>query len=265
MKRILFPNDDKYLVALTGIPSIHYLGSPKEINFSSRINQFTESGTLIKYSPSFSEMEGLMEYKQLPDSDAGRKEVENLESLVKAARLKKSKTSNAHNIGFFWIAASTIILIVVLTALIHHIKIREINEIYESSFVIPSSGFILSDANLPFNLEWELSLSAYNQKDYPKAIAGFSSMENALFYSPYAHFFKGVSYMLGSQYPQAIEVFESIDPSASIYTRAKWYVGLCNLKLNRINAARVIFSELTVSKDLTKNASEILLKLESID
>jgi hypothetical protein len=264
MKRILFPNDENYLLAFTGISNSNSQASPKEIDFSSRISQFTNHGSFSKYTPSFSEIEGLMEYKQKPNQESGWKEVQHIESLLKLARLKKIKNASKRN-SRVWIAASSILLIVVLTALIHRIKTNEIDAIYNFAFTVPSSGFILTKAELPYTLEWDKSILAYNQRDFKNAIASFNLIPQESQHSEYASFFKGICFMSEEQFPQALAIFESIEPTSEVYLYAKWHAGLCNLKLNRINDARVIFSELSVSKELEKNASEILQKLERID
>lgn len=266
MKRILFPNHQKYLLVLTGVSSNNYSSYPekREINFSSRINQFTANEKLLKYKPSFSELEELMEYRQSPSKDAGTKEVKNLDTLIRMTRLNKNKYSNKYNLGV-WLAASSIILIVVLAAIIRNIETREISEVYNAFFTIPTSALAKNLGDLSNPTEWNNAVTSYESMNFPVAIDNFALIPSGTAYFDYAIFYKGICFTALNQFSKAIETFESVSPSSDIYNQTKYYIGLCNLKLNRINTAREIFSELTISAELAKNAKEILLKLESID
>lgn len=265
MKRILFPNHQKYSLVLSGVSSNNYSSYPgkNKINFSSRINQFTGNEKLVNYRPSFDEIEGLMEYRQSPTKEAGIKEVKNLETIIRVVQQNK-KHYSPKNIKV-WIAASSIILIVVLTAIIRHIKSNEASQVYDTFFTVPSSTLVNRLTSIPFPTDWNNAVASYTAGDYSVAIDGFTLIPSGSVYSDFATFYKGICFMAVNQFSKAMETFELISSSSSVFIQTKYYSGLCNIKLNRINAARVIFSELTISEECAKNATEILLKLESID
>lgn len=265
MKRILFPNHQKYSLVLSGVSSNNYssFSDKNEINFSSRINQFTGNEKLVNYRPSFDEIEGLMEYRQSPAKEAGIKEVKNLETIIRVVQQNKKRYS-PKNIKV-WIAASSILLIVVITAIIRHIKSNETSQVYNAFFTIPSSTLVNDQMSSPILADWNNAVASYATGNYSSAIDGFTLIPSGSDYSDFATFYKGICFMALNQFSKAMETFESISSSSAVFTQTKYYSGLCNLKLNRINAARVIFSELTISEEWAKNATEILLKLESID
>ncbi|HEX2935737.1 MAG TPA: tetratricopeptide repeat protein [Bacteroidales bacterium] len=260
MKHILLPNNQKFLV-LTGIPSHNY--SVKEISFLSRFNQFTGNEQHVRYQPSFNEIEGLMEYRQSPEKDAGIKEVKNLEAIINVVRKNKKYYSTQH-IGV-WIAASSIILIVVLTAIIRHIKVGEANQLYDTYFSIPSSYLIKNKASIDFYTHLNKAVAYYETGNFERALEDFALIPSGTDYTDFALFYKGICFMALNQFSKAMETFESVSSTSAVFIQTKYYSGLCNLKLNRMSAARIIFSELINSKEWAKNAKEILLKLESID
>lgn len=267
MKRILFPNHQKYSLVLSGVSSNNYSSYPDKnrINFSSRINQFTGNEKLVNYRPSFDEIEGLMEYRQSPAKEAGIKEVKNLETIIRVVQQNKKHYFPGNT--RVWVAAASIILIVVLTAIIRHIKSIETSQVYNTFFTIPSPTPLKQIASIhnSFQAEWNQAIVSYESGNFSGAMDNFTLIPSTADYSNVALFYKGICLMTLNQFSKALETFTSISSTSDISTQTKYYSGLCNLKLNRINAARVIFSELTISEEWAKNATEILLKLESID
>lgn len=261
MKRIQVPNNKEYFLALTGVTSNNY--PLKEISFSSYYNQFTGNEKHVRYQPSFNEIEGLMEYRQSPEIESGIKEVKNLEAIIKVIRKNKKYYSTQH-IGV-WIAASSIILIVVLTAIIRHIKISEASHVYETFFILPATNLVYSQKSIAFQTDMNNAVALYKTGDFSGAIDHFALIPSGIGYSDLAIFYKGICFMAMDQFGNALETFESVSSSSEVFIQTKYYSGLCNIKLNRINEACIIFSELINSAEWGKNAKEILLKLESID
>jgi tetratricopeptide (TPR) repeat protein len=262
--RLLFPQaDERFLVALS--PAMNYFSySPQETQLSSRIKEFQHSGIKKKYSLGNTEVQRLIGYKPNPDKESGKSEFELLDNLLKAPNPKKIKHPYKHRFST-WFATSSILLILVLTSIVHHIRTFEIDEIFQAFYSVPPTNTIIKNQLFPFIKDWDIALNAYTREDYNQALASFGIITVKSDRLAYSAFFKGICLMQKHQYQDALEAFESVDPTIQFHNYVKWYEGLCDLKLKKFKQALTIFSELTNSVEFSKNAAEILQKLKTIN
>lgn len=87
------------------------------------------------------------------------------------------------------------------------------------------------------------ALRKYEQQDYQGALQLFKKDESSLL----VHFYSGLAYMEIEMFDEAILSFQKVldDGNSLFVEQSKWYQGLCYLKSDRLQDAKVIFANLS--------------------
>ncbi len=79
----------------------------------------------------------------------------------------------------------------------------------------------------------------YNQKEYDKALPYFDQLLNKNEAQFDLQLYRGICYLRNNQYDKALQDFNFVSNSKSIYTQqAYWYEALCKLKQNKIEECK---------------------------
>lgn len=109
------------------------------------------------------------------------------------------------------------------------------------------------------------AMMAYSKKDFETAVEKFSAYFEKDYTNIQSHFYYAISCMETNRIREAIKSFQLVlDHNNNLYIeQAKWYLGLCYLKIYDTRKALDIFSEI-VNEDSTyrEKAREIIRKLK---
>lgn len=111
------------------------------------------------------------------------------------------------------------------------------------------------------NADNQKAFVAYEGGDFDTAIVLFESLANTS-QVEYAYFYKAMSLMAVEKYEEAQDLLTSTLWTAAYQEKAKWYLALNSLHLNRLDETKSILKEIVQSNSYNhKNASELLKKL----
>jgi len=104
------------------------------------------------------------------------------------------------------------------------------------------------------------AFSAYEKKDFTKAISLFSALQKTE-PEPYYLFYKANSYLVGDQPSEAIPLLkEYLSTQGNFTEKAQWYLALAYLKDGNTSEAKKILQKISDSKSYHFQKATILLK-----
>jgi tetratricopeptide (TPR) repeat protein len=109
------------------------------------------------------------------------------------------------------------------------------------------------------------AVRVYESGDYPRAALLFNQLADSTAFAPYSHFYAGMIYIHQGKWELAIEYLNQAVAAgeSEILIHARWYLGLCYLRIENAAAAREQFESLCETKnEYSKRSGKILRYLD---
>jgi len=109
------------------------------------------------------------------------------------------------------------------------------------------------------------AVQLFESEDYIRAGLLFEQLADSLSFTEYSHFYSGLIFIQQEKWELAIEAFQQVISSGEgdIMIEARWYLGLCYLKVENGTAAREQFVFLSETKNrYSKRALKIIRHLD---
>jgi len=129
---------------------------------------------------------------------------------------------------------------------------------------LEASSFVYRGDQDQFDLMLKEGVSFYLQGSNRESNVLFKELFQGYPDNPEVSLYYGLSSLALEEYEEAIKLFElHIENNAKYTTEAKWYIGLCHVKLDNIAEARFYFEDLSqIGGYYGKKSLEILKKLD---
>ena len=164
----------------------------------------------------------------------------------------------------YYIAASVAILVGVFLYNLYIIN-KPVNEKLYAEYYVKYDPDIINRSGTSVENKFSKALNLYIHKNYNEALKQLNEISFSPENTEYIKLYSGLCYMEINDFSSAIKSFQSINkPNSMIYIHAQWYEALAFLKLNNIDKATGIFSEIKEQGGYyAKSASEILVSLSN--
>ncbi|MBL7112747.1 MAG: hypothetical protein ISS19_12500 [Bacteroidales bacterium] len=109
------------------------------------------------------------------------------------------------------------------------------------------------------------TIQLFESGDYSRALVLFKQLADSSSFSSYSHFYAGLIYIHQEKWEMAIDAFIQVieGGNSDILGDARWYLGLCYLRVENASAAREQFEFLSEAKnEYSKRARKILRHLD---
>ena len=109
------------------------------------------------------------------------------------------------------------------------------------------------------------AVQLFESGDYSRASVLFKQLADSSGFTPYSHFYSGLIYIHQEKWELAVEAFNLVIASgdSDILSDARWYLGLCYLRVQNGPAAREQFEFLSEAKnEYSKRARKIISHLD---
>jgi len=195
----------------------------------------------------------------------GEKDI--MELRYKLSMIHRQETS--HSIGIIrhlfekkWhlVAASITILAIIGSFLLNNLNNQGSDQLFEKYYSSENAVFTTRSGENPENSDLTVGLQKFQKQNYNEAINLLKKNRDNVV----SQYYLGISYIETKQFTEAKAAFHYIlEQESNLFTeQAQWYKGLCLLKLDQLEDAKQLFTDIINSNSIyNNNASEILKKL----
>lgn len=194
-----------------------------------------------------------------------RKQLDKMHQAVVTEKQSVIKTFFVNRAYYLAAAAVAVLLIVGGVYLLFSNKSYTNEQLYSMYYYPDESVMMVRSGNVTMEEMLVSSFKLYDQKNYLGALNQFNQIIEKDPSNLPVQFYSGISNMEINNYVKAEKHFSYIANQGDnlFMERAKWYLGLCYLKMNDKSQARQVFTEIVVSKThYSDKAAEILKNLK---
>jgi tetratricopeptide (TPR) repeat protein len=203
----------------------------------------------------------LKQFEQIIQTNKQVEKLDVLDSLNSIHQRNEQSVIKTLFIGYYKVAAAAAILILMTFATFWFIqsKIHDANsQLYAAYFSHENSMFTVRSSTANMELPVIQGIQYYELKDFSSAVEMFEKAPSNLL----AKLYGGLSYMELDEFDKAINQFQQIihHNDNLFIDQSEWYLGLCYLKTNKLNEARLLFEKISLDNSIYKTKAQKLLK-----
>lgn len=202
----------------------------------------------------------LEQFKRIIQTNKQADKLDVLESLNSIHQRYEQPVLKSLFIGYYKVAAAAAILILLSFATFWFVqsKSHDANsQLYAAYFSHENSMFTVRSTTTNMEQPVIQGIQYYELKDFGAAVEMFEKAPSNLL----AKLYGGLSYMELEEFDKAKEQFQQIVKHNDnlFIDQSEWYLGLCHLKTNNLNEARILFEKISKDNSIYKTKAQKLL------
>jgi tetratricopeptide (TPR) repeat protein len=175
------------------------------------------------------------------------------------------KKAGRRRISPFWYAAAVTIVTVITLAIILLLNSKtEMNELYARYYEPYHQSERIFEITRS-NDDLYFAVQLFEAGDYSRASLLFNQLADSTGLTRYARFYSGLIYIHQEKWELAIESFMQVIAcgASDVLNDARWYLGLCYLRVENPSTAREQFEMLSMAKnEYSKRARKIIRHMD---
>jgi len=187
---------------------------------------------------------------------------EEFKETVKRVIKDKGKTSSGKKRlfrRFLSIAACLIVISSILVIVCLSKSKRDISKLYSTFYRPLNIDYQTRDIKNIDDL-FNLGIVEFVNGNYAVAIEVFNNIPDTSDFYPSVCLLKGISYMEIEDFNNAVNEFEEIKGDKILHDTVNWYLGLCYLKLEKFDQAKLLFTDIARNESYYSKSARTVLK-----